>query len=345
VPVPALARTPAAHAAALTLGPVDRLAGYPASRRRRVSVRTAARALAANGDNGKSEGRRKGKDKREAPVDNLLADVPVLVEMVGYEPEHKSCVFAAAECNGITYRIGDHVALLSPDEAAPQWIVVCEGFYAGKDNVPRFHGRWYWTADDVRTHGCLASKLKRSRLSAYERFSTDARDQNMVESIVSHVTILSAEDFEPLHKLDPSLVDVPGLYFCSKFYSTETGDVSVLPKRAFPGDAVPEKVAKKRDALLKRLNRSPLLPFKRVEPVRTSKRKRAPGRLLPRIGSAGFDERFAFDCDLGSGSANASPSGARDEGYGAGGKRRRSAGAAEMQPRSIGGGAGLKSAP
>lgn len=173
---------------------------------------------------------------------DLVHEEPVLLELQGYDPEHRACIYAAAEYNGSIYRIGDHVSLAhdgsTGDDA--EWIVVCEGFYASRDNVPMFHGRWYWTYDDLLGHAGNRRMPRRSKYAAYERFSTGARDLNPVEAIASHVSVLSLRDFERIHRSHPDLCE--GLYFCHRFYSLESASIVSLSSDAFPGDPVPQRV-------------------------------------------------------------------------------------------------------
>lgn len=173
---------------------------------------------------------------------NLVVEEPVLLELQGYDAEFRACVFAAAEYNGRIYRIGDHVSLaheFNPDEGDVQWIVVCEGFFASQNNVPMFHGRWYWTQSDVIAHA-KTTRLPRVIHPAHERFSTDARDINPVEAIESHVCVLSVSDFGRIYRRHADLCE--GVYFCKRFYSTETATFFNLRPVAFPGDPVPAHV-------------------------------------------------------------------------------------------------------
>jgi hypothetical protein len=212
---------PLATALHLLEPPAENTPGVRAGRRRRHSVRLAR--------------------KDRAPEDpNLLHVEPVLLELQGYDSRHHACIYNAAEYCGEIYRIGDHVSLLHDDMTTVQWIVVVEGFYATNDNVPMFHGRWYWTFDDVRNHDKSIVLPKRSRLMPYERLSTDTRDKNRVESIMGRVTVLSQQKIERLFRRDPGLCQ--GLYFCRRFYSTENGTIVNLSNESFPGDEVPEQV-------------------------------------------------------------------------------------------------------
>jgi hypothetical protein len=299
IPAPSIATTPELLEAANLLGPLHKLPGFRACLPRRSSARSAPGGPPTGLRKGRNRGSRKNSER--SIDEGVVQDEPMLADLLGYEPKYRSCVFASAIYNGVTYRVGDHVALHTGDKDAPQWIVVCEGFYASTNNVPMFHGRWYWSVDDVRRHGGLASKARLTKLSKFELFSTDARDENLVESISELVTVLSAKEFEKLHRLDPALVDVPGVYFCSKLYSTETGEVSPLSSLAFPGDAVPSTIAKKKDAILrKKVRQAPLPKQLPSEPVRMSKRRRSgPRNLLMSIGNAGYDGSLIFEANSG----------------------------------------------
>lgn len=236
--------------------------GFNACVARRTSARVArteeAKEMVAKG---KRKGKKRPRNKNDP---SLVEDEPVLVQLLGYQPESKASVFAAAEYNGVTYRIGDHVSLHTGDANAPQWVVVCEGFYASHDCQPKFHGRWYYTRDDVLDHG---GKTKVKKLAEYERFSTDSRDQNLVESISGRVYVLPKNAFFKLHALSPRLVK--GLYFCSNFYATATGDVVPIPEDALPTDRGPLTLQRRADAMKK----SAVVKAKSAPPpVRFSKR-------------------------------------------------------------------------
>lgn len=230
------------------------------------------------------------KQKRVKKDSSLVYDEPVLQGFHHCDIERKLSIFSRAKYNGVVYNVGDHVAL-HKDGDGEEWIVVCEGFYAGVDNAPMFYGRWYFSPGDVEAAGTPLPRIGRQRkVAAYERFSTDARDMNPVESIEKKVHVLSLDQFEGLHKLDPSLIDAKGMYYCHRFYSTEDLEFGNLSKDAFPGDQLPARVVSKKAELLK----SRFAAKNPVVPVRTSKRKRN-SRLLSSVGSAGFSIDDAFD--------------------------------------------------
>lgn len=276
IPLPKFARNAEELQKARALVP-SKLPGYGACVTRRVSARSLDATKEKSTSKGKSRGGRNRRKRQRTPtVDASLVDVePILIDFVGYQPENKSCVFAGAEYNGITYRIGDHVALHTNDKSGPKWIVVVEGFYAGADCQPMFHGRWYYTRDDVLDNGGV---VKRHKLSEYERFSTGARDQNLVESISSRVCVLPKPAFSKLRSMCPSLVQ--DVYFCVNFYGTETGEILSIPEEALPPDTVPDSVQRKIDLFKKNASAN----GKRIaDPVRVSKRKTSQN-LLANLG-------------------------------------------------------------
>lgn len=266
IPLPKFARNSEELKKAKALVP-SKLPGYGACVTRRVSARSLDATMEKATANGKGRARRNGRKRQRTPtVDASLVDVePILIDFVGYQPEIKACVFAGAEYNGITYRIGDHVALHTNDKSGPKWIVVVEGFYACADCQPMFHGRWYYTRNDVLDNGGV---VKRHKLSEHERFSTGARDQNLVESISSRVCVLPKPAFSKLRSMCPSLVK--DVYFCVNFYGTETGELLSIPEEALPPDTVPDSVQRKVDLFKKNASAN----GKRIaDPVRVSKRK------------------------------------------------------------------------
>lgn len=278
IPLPKFANTVQEREAALALVP-ETLPGFGACIPKPVSPTfmrvTRSEAAKAKAPKGRGKWKGKGKSAKRPRIKKdpgLVEEEPVLVDLVGYQPANKVSVFAGALYNGVTYRIGDHVVLHTDDVDGPQWIVVCEGFYASADCVPMFHGRWYYTRQDVLHHG---GRTNLKKLSAYERFSTDARDQNLVESIVGRVYVLPKNEFYKLYAISPDLVK--GLYFCSNFYATQTGDMLAIPDEALPTDCGPQNLQRRVEAMKKSLSAKGW----RAPPVPLRVSKRSASRHLP----------------------------------------------------------------
>jgi DNA-directed RNA polymerase subunit M/transcription elongation factor TFIIS len=200
----------------------------------------AARPSPSHSLPGLAAGQRRRSSSRRSTVPSADT-VAVLLEFQGYDRVNRACLYAAAELGGVTYRVGDHVTLVHEGDQSTLWVVVCEGFYAMADNVPMFHGRWYFSHGDVVAHAGSDVRIGKGKLSLqYEMFSTDARERNPVAVIQKHIAILNHATFLQLNRWNPEACRET--VFCHRHYSTEKAAVTPLTACAFPGDPLPPYV-------------------------------------------------------------------------------------------------------